>query len=513
MSSTSSDKPAGAWPTSPVAGMSMHFSSLPSPHGIGDIGDAALDFVELLKALRISVWQALPIGPTSYGDSPYQPLSAFAGNEMLVGFDPLLRQGWLKHEELADLRKLPRALVDYGTLIPLKRAALAQAAQRFLSDSETRSDFHAFLDRHDKTWLHDYALYRVLKSLHGEKQWTEWKADYARRERGDLDNIEASHRGDIERVKAIQFFFEQQWQTLRRRAAGCGVRIFGDIPFYIALDSADAWAGRELLLLDSSGRPEKVAGVPPDYFSKDGQLWGNPLYDWPYQEETGYRWWIERLSQAAERFDMVRVDHFRGFESFWAVPGGARTARKGSWEQGPGDALFNAVARKLGVIPIVAEDLGIITEEVTELRRRHGIPGMKVLQFELSDPDFDPAEIPEDCLCYTATHDNDTTAGWFSGKGRDPRTIREIRKTRRNVLRHTGGTASTIARDMIRLAFSTPARVALAPMQDYLGLGSEARLNTPGTERDNWRWRLLPGQLSEAKHDVIAALVEEGSRT
>jgi len=512
VSHSGAPKSSDAWPDRPLAGISMHFTSLPSPFGIGDIDSSARTFIDRLAALRLGVWQVLPTGPTAYRDSPYQPLSAFAGNEMLIGFDPLLNEGLLREEELKELQGLPSESVQYGAIIPLKRSLLEGAAERFLETGRDRVQFDAFLERNDDAWLHEYALYRVLKTLHRERPWPEWSAEYARRERSALDKIERDHRQAIEHVKATQFFFDKQWNALRRHAADRNIRLFGDMPFYIALDSSDAWAGRELLLIDSSGRPAQVAGVPPDYFSDEGQLWGNPLYDWEYHEKTAYRWWIERLRAAAQRCDMVRVDHFRGFESYWSIPGGARTARQGMWKPGPGDALLNALAETLGQIPVVAEDLGIITDEVIQLRRRHGIPGMKVLQFEIAEPDFNPARIPEDCLCYTATHDNDTTAAWFSGKGRDPRTRKEIRKTRTNALRLTGGTAASIARDMIRLAYSTPARVALAPMQDYLGLGSEARMNTPGTQRNNWRWRLTEDPLSPDVCEEIAALVEASSR-
>lgn len=492
----------------------MHFSSLPSPHGIGDIADAALAFADDLASMALRVWQFLPTAPTGYGNSPYQPLSAFAGNEMLIGLGPLIRRGLLRDSEARPLADLPRESVDFGRLLPLKQALLSRAAERFslAADARTKSEFDDFLGHSGGGWLHDYALFRVLKTMHGERPWTEWDSEYAHREARALQRFEAAHREAIEQIRILQFFFDRQWQALKRHTADKGIRLFGDVPIYISLDSADAWADRDMLQLDRRGRPTHVAGVPPDYFSKRGQLWGNPLYDWDYLARTGYRWWIERMRRAMQMCELVRVDHFRGFESYWAVPRGARTARKGAWRPGPGDSFFVALREALGSLPIVAEDLGMITEEVERLRQRHHFPGMKVLQFEVEDSGFDPTDIPEDCYCCTATHDNDTTAGWFSGAMPGGRRRSEVRARQGNALRLTGGSPETIHSDMIRLAFSTRARVAAAPMQDYLGLGSEARMNVPGTALSNWRWRLSPGQLTPAVRERVAGLVAGTSR-
>lgn len=512
MSDAHPTRASSGWPERRVAGVSLHFSSLPAAHGIGDIADAAAQFVDHLEKMKLAVWQVLPTGPTGFGDSPYQSLSVFAGNEMLIGLEPLVREGWLRADELSSLQELPGESVDFAGLIPLKRALLEQAADRFLERAGANAAFEDFVACHDRAWLHDYALFRALKTLHSEHPWTQWDPELAARDSGALLEVEREHHDAILRFKAMQFFFDRQWSALRRRASELGVRLFGDMPFYIALDSADAWVGRALLQTDDAGRPSAVAGVPPDYFSEDGQLWGNPLYDWAHHEATGYHWWITRIAAAARCYDMVRVDHFRGFESYWSVPAGATTAREGDWKPGPGSALFDAVAEALCEVPVVAEDLGVITEEVEQLRRRHGIPGMKVMQFELADREFDPSTIAENCVVYTATHDNDTTAGWFSGGAHEPRSRKEIRRTGRNVLCLTRGKARTIAHDLVRLAFSTPARVAIAPMQDYLGLGSEARMNVPGTSAGNWRWRMRENQLTEAKIEEIAGLVAGSGR-
>jgi 4-alpha-glucanotransferase len=496
------------------AGVCLHFSSLPSPYGIGDIGDAALAFLQQLVDMDMSVWQFLPTGPTAYGDSPYQPLSAFAGNAMLIGFEPLLRAGLLHEEELHPLVNLDQASVDFAQLIPAKHSLLTMAAERFESRASAamKADYDEFLQRHYQRWLKNYTLYRVLKTRHGEKPWPEWDALFAQREPAAIERISEQCHKELQQLAIVQFFFYQQWQVLRETAQEKNIKLFGDMPIYIALDSADAWANPELLRIDSTGKPTHVAGVPPDYFSTDGQLWGNPLYDWGMHARSGYAWWIERMRHASEQNDLVRVDHFRGFESFWAVPFTATTARHGEWERGPRDGLFLAMQSELGPLPIVAENLGVITPEVEALRLRHQMPGMVVLQFEVNNPDFDPGQIAANNVCYTGTHDNDTTVGWFVGAHYDTRSEEEIKITQENVLRLTDGSAATVHSDLIRLAFATPARLAIIPMQDYLGLGGDSRMNVPGTTWNNWRWRLGSDALSQENIGQIRALVSETCR-
>lgn len=495
------------------AGVLMHLSSLPGEHGIGDIGESAHAFVDALADMDVAVWQFLPLGPTAYGDSPYQPLSAFAGNANLIGLHQLVELGLLHEPELAPLTALPQEYCDYGRLIPAKRALLKTAAGRLLSRSGSGliAEFETFLHR-EASWLNDYALFRVLKTLHGERPWSEWDAPFVHREPAALQGILDRHRAAIDTVLVTQFLFDRQWRELKLYASDRGVRLFGDIPIYIALDSADAWANREMLLLDDDGTPSHVAGVPPDYFSDDGQLWGNPLYDWDYHNRTGYAWWIERMRHICRQCDLVRIDHFRGFESYWSVPFDETTAKNGEWIPGPGDALFKAMRKALGPLGIVAEDLGVITPEVDALRLGQGFPGMVVMQFEAGDPEFDMGSIDVNSVCYTGTHDNDTTVGWFNGTGSDTRTEEEIEATRELVLERTGGSPETIHNDMIRLAFGSRSALAVAPMQDFLGLGSEARLNTPGTTRDNWRWRLREGDIDVQLAEGIAEMVHEASR-
>ena len=488
------------------AGVCLHLTSLPGPYGIGEIGAAAREFVDKMVQMQLSVWQFLPVGPTAYGDSPYQPLSTFAGNEMLVDIGDLIDLGLLDEEEVSELTTLPHRYVDYGALIPIKSRLLRLAASRFedRADTALKEACDRFVTYNDRAWLHGYALYRILKTQHNEQPWPDWESAIA--------EIESSASERIADIKVLQFFFFKQWQRLRDYAHAQGVCLFGDMPIYIALDSADAWEHPEILKIDRDGRPEAIAGVPPDYFSEDGQLWGNPLYDWDRHAADGYSWWVDRLRATAELTDFVRIDHFRGLEAYWSVPADSKTAKTRSWEPGPGDAIFDAMQEELGVLPIVAEDLGVITPEVEALRERHHIPGMVVLQFDIADPDFEFDEIVENSVCYTGTHDNDTTLGWFRGSPDDIRSLDEIEQTREMALERTHGKPETIHLDMIRTAFATRSNIAIAPMQDYLGLGSEARVNVPGTSGNNWRWRLRDSELTDAVCDNVATMAAAAGR-
>ncbi len=497
------------------AGVSLHITSLPGEYGIGEIGDNARAFADTLKHMDIGVWQFLPTGPTAYGDSPYQPLSSFAGNENLIDIADLVRRGLLTEEEVAPLKLLPHDHVDYGNLIAHKQALLAIAAQRFkaTASSAQKAEYDAFLETHDKAWLNDYALFRILKSMHGERPWPEWAPEFRHRDDAALRKLAETDAEKIEAIKTIQCLFFSQWYRFRNYANEQGIQLFGDMPIYIALDSSDAWANRGILRLDDEGRPEAVAGVPPDYFSADGQLWGNPLYAWDRHEANDFNWWVDRVRATADLADIVRIDHFRGFESYWSVPADAPTAKDGSWEPGAGDALFHAMKRELGSLPIVAEDLGVITPEVVALRTRHDIPGMHVLQFDVTDHDFTLDDVNENAVCYTGTHDNDTTLGWFRGSPDDIRSPEAIADARRMALDFTSGTPETIHTDMIRTALSSKARLAVAPMQDYLGLGSEARINVPGTSSNNWRWRVTDAQLTPEVCDNVAQMVSTSGRS
>lgn len=497
-----------------TAGVCLHITALPGRYGIGELGDNAKRFILSLEVMELGMWQVLPTGPTGYGDSPYQLQSTFAGNELLIDIEDLLREGWLREDDVEELAELPADSVDFGRLIPLKTAALRVAADRFLAGApaEDRAAYNAFVAQHDARWLHDYALYRVLKRRFDERAWYEWPEQYAKRDADALRALEQDAAADINAVKVLQFFFDQQWARLRTYASKHGVQLLGDLPFYIAYDSADSWARPELLLLDDSGRPTEVAGVPPDYFSADGQLWGNPVYDWETHAAEGFAWWIDRIGHALQLTDQVRIDHFRGFESYWSVPAGSKTARDGRWVKSPGVELFEALREALGELPIVAEDLGEITDEVDELRDRYCLPGMKVLQFEIERPDFDVLKIGARNICYTGTHDNDTTRGWFEGGSADVRSPDEVADTRKKVLAITQGSADTVHLDLLKLALKSPARVVIAPVQDLLGLGSDARFNIPGSTEGNWRWRLTPEAMSPDVYEETRNLVRETRR-
>ncbi|MEO1580512.1 MAG: 4-alpha-glucanotransferase [Pseudomonadota bacterium] len=496
------------------AGVCMHITSLPGPHGIGEIGRDAHAFVEAISAAGLEVWQLLPTGPTAYGDSPYQPLSSRAGNPMLIELRDLVELDLLHAEEVDTLRSLSADKVEYGPLIDQKTQLLQRAALRFedMATTPLLNQYAAFVDQHDDNWLHDYALFRTLKTMHEERPWIEWQLEYRDRDSQALQRLVTEQAESIFAVKMMQFLFFRQWERLREVAAENNVLLFGDMPIYLALDCADAWARRELLRLDEHGKPTHVAGVPPDYFSEDGQLWGNPLYDWEYHASTGFDWWVGRVQHTLTMVDIVRIDHFRGFETYWSIPWGSENARTGVWECGPKDALFEAITARLGALPIVAEDLGDITPEVTELRQRQSLPGMSVLQFMVPDVHFDPDQIPRDSVAYTGTHDNDTSVGWFLGGPGDMRSATEIREHQVLTLERTGGTAADVHWGLVRMAFGSEACMAIIPMQDFLGLGSDARLNTPGKPADNWQWRLRAGQFDSQMITRIRQAVIEADR-
>ncbi|HEY5624610.1 MAG TPA: 4-alpha-glucanotransferase, partial [Gammaproteobacteria bacterium] len=480
------------------AGVCLHITSLAGDYGIGELGANAFRFVDAIAEMGLRVWQFLPIGPVTYADSPYQTASTFAGNPMLIDLAALRDDGLLSNEDLAVLPQLPRDRVDFGALIPLKTELLYRAAQRFndTADESRRSARAAFVAGNGSEWLDNYALFQVLREKHQRRAWPEWDPVYARRDPESLRAAAATSAAAIERVKTVQFLFFEQWWRLKSHAEKKGIALMGDLPIYAALDSADVWERQDLFALDDTGTPTEVGGVPPDYFSADGQRWGNPLYRWEKHAEDGYAWWTARLRHLTRMLDIIRLDHFRGFEAYWAVPGWAESAREGEWRPGPCAALFEALENSLGKLPIIAEDLGIITPEVETLRRQFQLPGMKVLQFMIGNFDFNLADVPSDCVCYTGTHDNDTTAGWFNGGPGDRRTAEDVAHNQRVVLGHTGGSPENVHADLIRLAFASQAKLAIIPMQDFLGLGSHARMNTPGTIENNWRWRMRAGALT-----------------
>jgi 4-alpha-glucanotransferase len=505
--------PALSAPSRRRAGVSLHLTSLPGPRGIGELGAPAYRFMDWMEAHRLSVWQFLPIGPTGFGNSPYQPLSVFAGNPLLIDLDLLVEWELLGRSELADDDPDEGPAVDYARVQARKLPLLARAAERLCrsTDSLLAREFDAFCQRHGANWLDVYSAFEVLKAEHGGRAWPLWP-DHDRACRpGALGDTMRGRETEWHRARAVQFMFARQWRQLREAAERRGIVLLGDMPIYMALDCAEAWANPELLALDDQFRPCEVAGVPPDYFSADGQLWGNPVYRWALHAADGFRWWTARLGHALEAVDMVRLDHFRGFDAFWTIPYGAATARDGHWEPGPGRKLFDAFESAFGRVPCVAEDLGLITESVTALRKAYDLPGMQVLQFLVDQAHFDACAIEEDCVCYTGTHDNDTVIGWYSGSA-GHLVGAELERLQSTVRRNVEGAGESINKAMIYLCFKTRARMAIAPLQDFLGLDSSARLNTPGQPAGNWRWRATDAGLGDSPTAYLGSLVTEAER-
>jgi 4-alpha-glucanotransferase len=485
------------------SGVILHPTSLPGRFGIGDLGVEAYRFVDWLAAGGQKIWQVLPLGPTGYGDSPYQCFSAFAGNPLLIDLDPLVNQGLLEPEDIERAVPFPEDQVDYGRVIEFKLPLLRKASRAFhaRASGARREDFDDFITRH-AGWLDDFALYMAVKEEHGGLAWTRWDRGIARREPAAIEAWRGRLRAEVEAQKFQQFVFFEQWEALRKYCYDHNVRIMGDLPIYVAHDSSDVWAAPELFLLDEDGNAEYVAGVPPDYFSATGQLWGNPIYRWDVMARRGYGWWMERFQAALGLVDMLRVDHFRGFEAYWQVPAGESTAVKGEWVKGPGAELFEVVETALGNLPIVAENLGVITPEVEEIRKRFGYPGMSILQFAFGNdpqgPDFRPHNYPRERVAYTGTHDNDTTVGWWNSTAASDsvRTAEDIRKEREFARKYLATDGAEISWVFIRTVLASVADIALYPMQDVLGLGTEARMNLPGRPNGNWRWRCRRNALS-----------------
>lgn len=480
------------------SGILLHVTSLPGRFGIGDLGPAAFRFVDFLAEAGQSWWQVLPVGPTGYGNSPYQSLSSFAGNALLIS---LVDDGLLAPLDDLAVPPFPQDAVDYSGVNDWSEPLLREAHRRFLGAGLRDVRYDAFCEAH-RDWLDDFALYQALKHQHQERAWTEWPAELVRREPAALEESRQSLENDIAREKFQQFLFDRQWRTLKQYANDRGVRLIGDLPIFAAHDSADVWTHQDLFPLDEWGRPTVVAGVPPDYFSTTGQRWGNPLYRWDRHAEQGFAWWIQRLRRALDLFDVIRIDHFRGFESYWEIPGTAPDARTGRWVAGPGAALFRAAEAVLGPLPVIAEDLGVITPPVEALRDELGFPGMRVLQFAFGDdpkgPDYRPHNFPRHCVAYTGTHDNNTTVGWFrSPAGQDTtRTAEQIAREQALAREYLNTDGRDIHWDLIRAAWSSVADVAIAPLQDVLGLGQEARMNLPGTTVGNWQWRFRADALT-----------------
>lgn len=501
-----------------ASGILLHPTSLPGRFGIGDLGDEAYAFVDFLKASGQSLWQVLPLGPTGYGDSPYACYSAFAGNTLLISPERLRDKGWLSDEDVEGIA-VTSARVDFGHAYESKNKLLRTAYANFQrsGDDDSRPELESFTDE-NRSWLDDYALFRALKADHEHRPWHEWDPALVRREESALQTAGQSLRDEVKAHKFFQFIFFQQWLALKQYANDRGIRIIGDIPIFVALDSADVWTHPEQFKLEANGTPTVVAGVPPDYFSATGQLWGNPLYDWERMQADGFSWWIDRVSATLRTVDIVRIDHFRGFAASWEIPAGDETAERGQWVNGPGRGVFLAIKDKLGDVPIIAEDLGVITPDVEQLRDECGFPGMRVLQFGFGgDPDSVnlPHNYSPDVVAYTGTHDNDTTVGWFrTTAGADStRNETEIEAERNFCRKYLNANGEEINWDFIRAVEASVAGTAIVPLQDVLGAGNEARMNLPNSTNGNWSWRFAAGDLTDEIAQRLRELVETYGRT
>jgi 4-alpha-glucanotransferase len=504
------------------SGILLHPTSLPGPHGVGDLGGPAHRFASWLASAGQRLWQVLPLGPTGYGDSPYQALSTRAGNPLLVSLEVLRNEGWLEQSDLAGgpFGAEPAAAdaaadrADYARAGPWRRERLARAARTFAARAspEQRADLEAFRAR-EAAWLDDWALFSVLKDAHGGAPWTRWPEPLSRREPRALEAARGRLSEPARAEVFAQWCFARQWHALRAHCRALGVALMGDVPIYVAHDSAEVWCRPDLFRLDRAGDPVAFAGVPPDYFSATGQLWGNPLFDWEAVAREGFRFWIDRMRGALALVDRVRLDHFRGFEGYWEIPAGAATAQDGEWRPGPGGRLFEALGRELGPLPLVAEDLGVITPEVEALRRRFGFPGMAVLQFAFGNdpqaPTFRPHRYERDTVAYTGTHDNDTAIGWWEGGAGDSvRSEDDVAEEKARARAYLGTDGREMNWVLIRAVLASVADTAIAPLQDVLGLGSEGRMNTPATVSGNWRWRFRDEALGDGLAARLAEMVE-----
>jgi 4-alpha-glucanotransferase len=489
-----------------LSGVLLHPTSLPGRYGIGDLGPEAYRWLDFLVAGRQHLWQVLPLGPTGYADSPYQSFSSFAGNPLLISPDRLLEAGLLTAHDLAAVPSFPNYRVDFGPVIQFKAALLQRSYERFktTADATVTGRFEAFCAS-ERAWLDDYALFMALKEAHAGAVWNTWEPVIAFRQPEAVAEWRRRLRDRMDLYRYVQFLFFEQWAALKQAANAQGVRLIGDVPIFVAHDSADVWAHPEYFHLDEAGNPSVVAGVPPDYFSPTGQLWGNPLYRWDVLRASGYDWWIKRLRATLRTVDLVRLDHFRGFEAYWEVPAGETTATRGRWVKGPGAEVFDALRSALGSdpLPLIAEDLGVITPEVVALREQFNLPGMQILQFAFStgiarmDP---PYRYQPHSVVYVGTHDNDTALGWFHNSSTPDE--REMAR------RYLGTSGQEFNWDMIRLALSSVCDTAIIPLQDLLGLGSEARMNYPSRPTGNWSWRCPPGVLTAAVSNRLADLTE-----
>ena len=500
-------KPEESQESKRAGGILLHPVSLPSSYGIGDLGSAAHHWLEWLADAGCSMWQMLPLGPPGYSESPYQNYSSFAGNPLLISLDILIEDGLLTEDDLHTMPEFPVDRIAYVEVMSFKYAALALAAERFFQGKNV-SLAKAFeeYDHENQDWLNDFALFMALKEAHDGLPWTAWESGVATRQPEAIMRAARALKSEVDKYRFHQFFFHRQWRQVRQHASDVGVQLIGDLPIYVAHDSVDVWLRPDLFQVDESGMPTHVAGVPPDYFSPTGQRWGNPLYRWERMQEENFDWWVRRFQAVLNRVDLVRFDHFLGLNRNWQIPAENQTAEQGTWHPVPGADLLRTLREALGGLPIIVEDLGLVTPEVEELRDQFSLPGMKILQFAFdSGPENEslPHHYPTNCVAYTGTHDNETARGWYENASES---------TRDHFRRYTGSDGSHAAWDMIRCIWESRADRAIAPMQDLLELNNDARMNVPGTSEGNWSWRMQEIHLSQELADKMRALNETTDR-
>lgn len=490
------------------SGILLHPTSLPGKYGIGDFGPGAYSFIDFLEETYQSIWQVLPLGPVGYGNSPYQSSSSFAGNHLLISFDRLLDAEWLLEEDLEGVPDLNDFLVLYPEVTAYNDRVLNTSYERFKAGA--RPDSVALFEQFNQeqaSWLDDYALFAVLSAQYNNRPWWAWAEKYALRDQATLDEFSAEHADQVRSTKYRQWLFYSQWLDVKKYANDRGIQLFGDIPIFVSANSSDVWANQQLFKLEPDGTPTVVAGVPPDYFSETGQRWGNPLYRWDLMKQDNYAWWVERVRATLELVDMVRIDHFRGFIAAWEIPAEEETAIKGEWVPGPGAELFDAMQEQLGEnLPLVAEDLGVITEEVRSVRDQFALPGMKIIQFAFDEEeksnDFLPHLYPNNCVVYTGTHDNDTTLGWWFSVSEN---------VQKNVQSYMGPVESPPL-DLMRLAMMSVADTAIFPLQDILGYGTDTRMNRPGSAKGNWEWRYKDNALTDEVRKMLGNMTRRYDR-
>ena len=489
------------------SGILLHITSLPSPYGVGDLGPEAYRFADFLAQAKQSYWQVLPLNPTNpaYGNSPYSSISAFAGNTLLISPNLLIEEGLLSREDLEPIPPFPESRCDFSEVISYKEKLLERAYQHIGQNGKGRESFEAFC-LENSSWLEDFALFVVLKKHFGEKVWNEWPRELRDRDLNSLGAIKEESHNQIEKEKFWQYLFFKQWHSLRNACQEKGVHLFGDLAIYVSLDSADVWANPGLFKLDAEKRPALVSGVPPDYFSETGQLWGNPVYRWNVLKKSNFQWWIGRIAHNLKLFDVVKIDHFLGLVAYWEIPAGEKTAINGRWVKAPAKDFLNTLNKNFPYLPIVAEDLGVVTPDVREVMNHFGLPGMKILQFAFGEDNpmhpFLPHNYEKNFLVYTGTHDNNTVRGWFEEEAST--------EDKRRLFRYLGREVPVeeIHWELIRLAMMSVAQSVILPMQDVLGLGQEARMNRPSIAHGNWEWRLRPGQITALVSEKLMEVTE-----